>query len=141
MVADLQPLIRVKRHALEEKQKFLAQLYEQFEALEAAKAKLLEDRDKELERAKDMPPDMLSYLGPYVEGVKDKVAHIDEDIASLNKRIEIAREDMRAAFADVKKLEITQEAREAEEQAEIDKKESDELDEIAIEGFRRGQRD
>ena len=141
MAADLHPLIRVKRHALEEKQKFLAQLYEKSETLEAAKTKLLNDRDAELERAKEMPPDMLSYLGPYVEGVKDKVAQIDEDMASLNKRIDIAREDMRAAFADVKKLEITQETREAEEQAERDKKETDELDEIAINGFRRSQED
>ena len=48
---------------------------------------------------------------------------------------------MRRAFAELKKIEITQERREDEEEKAINKKESAELDEIAIEGFRRKQDD
>ena len=55
------------------------------------------------------------------------------------RRIEVARDDMRRAFAELKKIEITQERREDEEEKAINKKESAELDEIAIEGFRRKQ--
>ncbi|MGH1399304.1 MAG: flagellar FliJ family protein [Alphaproteobacteria bacterium] len=141
MAADLHALIRVKRHALEEKQKFLAELYENLDAQEQEKATLLRQRDEEVEKAKDMGVDMLTYLSPYLEGVKEKVAIIDAVISALDKRIESAREDMREVFAEVKKLEITQEKRETEEQAAQDKKQSDELDEIAIDGFRRGQED
>ncbi len=80
---------------------------------------------------------MMSYFGRYADAVKDRVEDIDEAAVKLETRIEIAREDMRAAFAELKKIEITQERREAREQAERDKKESAELDDIAIEGYRR----
>ncbi len=44
---------------------------------------------------------------------------------------------MRAAFADMKRVEIVHKQREVEERAKIDEKQSNELDEIGIEGFRR----
>ena len=43
----------------------------------------------------------------------------------------------RAAFAELKKVQITQRNREAEERAEEQAKEDRELDEIALEGYRR----
>jgi len=48
-----------------------------------------------------------------------------------------AQENVRAAFADMKRVEIVHERRQKEEQKEIDDKESRELDAIGIEGFRR----
>lgn len=44
---------------------------------------------------------------------------------------------MREAFAEFKKIEITQERREAEEYRAIEKKQAELLDEAAIEGYRR----
>jgi len=49
------------------------------------------------------------------------------------------QQDMSQAFNALKKIEITQERREDEELAALNKKESAELDDIAIEGFRRKQ--
>ena len=46
-----------------------------------------------------------------------------------------------AKLAELKKVEITQENREEEEQRGINKKESDELDDIGLEVFRRKQRE
>ena len=138
-MADLDPLIRVRRHVVDQKQKFLAELYRQAEELANQKNNLIEQLAEEREKIKDMGPEMLSYFGPYTEAVKARIKDIEEAAKKLDVRIDIAREDMREAFADLKKIEITQERREAEEKKELDKRESAELDEIGIETYRRRQ--
>jgi flagellar FliJ protein len=138
-MADLDPLIRVRRHVVDQKQKFLAELYRQSEELANQKNTLNEQLAEEREKIKDMGPEMLSYFGPYTEAVKVRVKDIEEAARKLDVRIDIAREDMREAFADLKKIEITQERREAEEQKELDKRETADLDEIGIETYRRRQ--
>lgn len=138
-MADLDPLIRIRRHIVEQKQKFLSELYRQAEELEGQKTSLLEQLAGERSKIQDMGVEMLSYLGPYTQAVNDRVEDIDESMQKLNTRIEAAREDMRQAFEDLKKVEITQESREAAAEAELAKKESDELDEIGLEVFRRQQ--
>ncbi|GJL84335.1 MAG: hypothetical protein DHS20C02_01100 [Micavibrio sp.] len=137
-MADLNPLIRVRKHVVEQKQKFLAELYRQAEELENQKKTLLDQLTEEREKSAEMDSaEMMGYFGRYADAVKDRVKDIDDAVAKLETRIDIARDDMRNAFAELKKIEITQDRREEEEQAEIDKKESDELDEIALEGYRR----
>jgi len=136
-MADLNPLIRVRKHAVEQKQKFLAELYRQAEELENQKKTLLDQLTEERKALETMSVEALTYFGHYSEAVKGRVADIDDAVGKLEVRIGIAQEDMREAFAELKKIEITQERREAEAQAEIDKKEADELDEIALEGYRR----
>lgn len=138
-MADLDPLIRVKKHVVEQKQKFLAELYRQAEELEGQKASLNEQMQEEQGRVQEMGVEMLSYFGPYAEAVKERVEEIEENIGTLNARIEIAREDMREAFAELKKIEITHERREDAEQKALDAKESKEMDEIGLDAYRRQQ--
>ena len=139
MAADLNPLIRVQKHALEQKQKFLAELYRQAEEYEGQKEHMLKTLEEEREKLDDMGVEMLRYFGPYEAGVDARVKEIDEALLTLNTRIDLAREDMREAFAELKKIEMTQEERDVAEQRDIDKKQSDELDEIGLEVFRRKQ--
>ena len=136
-MAKLDGLIRVRKHALDQKQKFVAELYRQAEELENQKVTLLTTLEEEREKVDEMGVEMLSYFGPYSKAVKERVQDIDEAASTLETRIEIAREDMREAFAELKKIEITKQNRDDAEEKAINKKESDELDEIAIEGFRR----
>ena len=136
-MADLNPLIRVRKHVVEQKQKFLAELYRQSEELENQKITLETTLADEREKVKEMGVEMLSYFGPYSEAVKERVGDIEDAMGKLDTRIEIAREDMREAFAELKKIEITQQRREEAEQKEITKKEIDELNEIGIENYRR----
>jgi flagellar export protein FliJ len=138
-MADLNPLIRVRKHVVEQKQKFLAELYRQADEMNRQKQNLIDQLAEEQEKIKDMPASMLSYFGPYTEAVRERIKDIAEAISKLETRIDIAREDMREAFAELKKIEITQERREEEEEKEINKKESDELDAIGLEVFRRKQ--
>lgn len=136
-MADLEALIRVRRHAVEQKQKFLAELYKQADELEGQKDTMLKTLVEERKKVDEMGVEALGYFGHYSEAVRGRVEDIDEAMKKLNNRIEIAREDMRDAFAELKKVEITQERREAEEDKELKKKESDLLDEVALEGYRR----
>ena len=138
-MADLDPLIRIRKHVVDQKQKFLAELYRQAEELDNQKKTMLDQLEVERKTVQDMGVEMLSYFGHYTSAVKERVADIDEARGKLEARIEIAREDIRDAFAELKKIEITQEAREDAEEAALNKRDSQELDDIAIESFRRKQ--
>lgn len=137
-MSDLDPLIRLRRHTVDEKQKFLSALYREAENLIQKRNALQNqlDTERELARADDAPDSILLF-GRYAENVRKKLEKFDEGIARMESRIEGAREDMRAAFAELKKVEIIKEQREVREKKEQDDKESRTLDEIAIDGFRR----
>lgn len=136
-MADLDPLIRIRRHALEQKQKFLADLYRQSEELERQKKTMLDTLLEERKKVDEMGVQALGYFGHYSEAVRGRVEDIDESLKKLQNRIEVAREDMREAFTEMKKIEITQDRRDAEEVRKQKKKDDSMLDEVALEGFRR----
>src|SRR5688572_17752076 len=105
-MADLNPLIRVREHTVEQKQKFLAELYRQAENLAAQKRALEDELAAERDKLKENNSvDMLKYFGVYTEAVKGRIENIESAIEMLNTRINIAREDMREAFAEFKKIE------------------------------------
>ena len=111
--------------------------YRQAEKLQDEKTTLERRLSEEIEKIKTMDVQMLSYFGPYARAVQGRIEEMEEGAKKLETRIEIAREDMRSAFADLKKIEITQERREQEERKALDKKETAALDEIGLETFRR----
>jgi flagellar export protein FliJ len=135
-MADLLSLIRLRKHTVEEKQKILSGLYREAENL-VAKKQAMEDQlleEKDLAR-KDSAA--AAFYGRYAENMRKKIEKMNEAIRKINLRIDAAREDVRAAFAEQKKIEIIQRSREEAERKAQNEKESEELDEIAIEGFRR----
>lgn len=136
-MADLNPLIRVRKHTVEQKQKALAELYRQAEELISQKKSLLDRLAVERQKVDEMGVEALGYFGRYSEVVRERAEEIDESMTMLESRIEVAREDMRLAFAELKKIEITQERRDEAEEAERNKKDDQILDEIAIDGYRR----
>ncbi len=102
------------------------------------KAALLRQMQDEREALKAMNTvEMITAFSAYAEAVKLRVADIDDAMRKLETRIEVAREDMREAFAEFKKIEITQDRREEAELAALEKKQAELLDEVALEGFRR----
>ncbi len=139
-MADLNPLIRLRRYTVDEKQKFLSALYREAENL-IQKRKILQDQldhERELARA-DESPDAILLFGRYAENVRKKLERFDLGIQKMESRIAGAQEDMRAAFAELKKVEIIKDQRDAREKKSQDEKESRALDDIAIDGFRRRQ--
>lgn len=141
-MADLDPLIRYRKYGVDEKRRFLARLYEEAEKLEAARQEAEENIEKERRLAEELgSAESLSALGRYTEAMRRKIKKIDESITKMENRIAAAQEDMRNAFAEMKKVEITQRGRKEREQSEEQQKEDNELDEIAIENYRRRTED
>lgn len=141
-MADLNPLIRLRRHSVDEKQKALSELYRQVEAFEARRHHLLDQLQKERDVIANNPQvEMIAYFGRFSDAVAKDVERINGQIAKLEARIRIAQDDIRNAFADLKRVEIVQRGREEKEKKEADKKETSELNEIGIDGFRRNAKD
>lgn len=137
-MADLDPLIRYRKHGVDEKQRVLARLYDISEQLEAEKQALIDQMEKEKALAEDSDsPDVAAFLGSYLTNARKKVAVIDGKRRKLEAEIAVAQEDMRNAFAEMKKVEITQRKRDERDRAEEQAKEDRDLDEIALEGYRR----
>lgn len=102
---------------------------------------MLDQLAEEKEKIKTMGAEMMVFFGPYAEGVKGRVVEIDEAAEKLEVRIQAAQDDMRDAFAELKKIELIQEARDKEAAQELLKKETQDLDAIAIDGFMRKEED
>ncbi len=137
-MADLAPLIRVRKHEVEQKQKTLAEFYRQAGILKDKRDAMETQLAIEAEKTKNMSDEMLGFFEPYAVSVRAQVEEIDEDRKKIEGLITMAQDDVRDAFAELKKIEIIDERRAEEQLAELEKKESDTLDEIAIDGFRRG---
>lgn len=137
-MARLDSLIKVRRYSVEEKQKVLAELFRQVERFEIRKRQFEAEIIKEREALeKEKTPEMLAYFGRYSQIVKRDVGRIEVELKKLDARIRLAQDDIREAFANLKRIEIVAANRkEAERKAQSDKEDS-ELDAIGIEGFRR----
>jgi len=137
-MADLEPLIKFRKHTVDEKRRFLAQLYREAEMMERQKQVIEDQMAHEIEMAKEMQTaEAQAYLGKYLEGARRKVKAMEMSLKKMDVRIAAAQEDMRAAFAEMKKIEITQRNRDERDAAALRKKEGQELDEIGIDLFRR----
>ena len=137
-MADLDGLIRYRKHIVDERQKILAQLFRQYEEIEEYKQSVLAQVDHEIEAAKVSEDlDVQSQLGLFVNASHNKVKKLELAQAKLDVKIAKAQDAVREAFAEQKKAEIVQRSRQKEERRKENKKESDELNEVAIEGFRR----
>lgn len=136
-MANLDPLIRVRKHNVEQKQKVLAELYKKAEELKNQRDALEAQLAIESEKSRELEIDMLGYFAAYVKETHRNIEAIDQERSKVEKQIRFAQEQLREAFAEQKKIEIIDKRRKDEEQAAQDKKESSELDEIAIDGHRR----
>ncbi len=139
---NLLSLIKLRRHNVDEKQKVLADLYRQIEILEMYKANLLERLKVEREVLdKSEMLEMYAYFGRFSQNIMNTIEKVDQDKGKLEMRIQIAQDDVREAFANMKRIEIVQQEREKAEKKKQADKESIEMDEIGIEGFRRKEDD
>ena len=133
-MARLDSLIRVKKHRVDEKQKALGRLYREMEELQDEKQAVLDQLEKERLIAEDMAGEVSvqqSYAA-FKERVKARLNGIKQKEARLDTRILVAQDDMKDAFADLKKVEIVDENRREKEKKERLKKENDSLDETGL---------
>jgi flagellar FliJ protein len=75
----------------------------------------------------------------YTEQIKRQRKMMDEQKEALEKKITTAKDSMMETFSELKKFEMTQKERDRLEAEERALKESNEMDAIGLEGFRRKQ--
>lgn len=137
-MARLDSLIRFKKHGLDEKQKALGELNALLSKLENDLVELEAEKDNEVEVAKQ--DIMLQMAMPqYLDAYKKRKEKIEQAIQNVEVRIEKAVDEIRDAFAELKKYQIVEERRKDREEKEILKKETQNFDQIAIERFARNK--
>lgn len=137
-MANLKSLIKLRRHNVDEKQKVLAELYRQVEIIEQNKNILIERlREERAVLDKNGTLEMYAYFGRFSLNIHRSLERMNEEKQKIEVRIQIAQDDVREAFANMKRIEIVQTERDKAEKKEQEDKEVRELDEIGIEVFRR----
>ena len=131
---SISTLIELKQRALDEKRRILVQLEEALEKLEKEEVDLKEAWAREADLAANQPQ-MASYFGPFSEGNEKQQNLCREKQGTIKQLIEVQRDQITEAFAELKQLEIAKEKREEEDEADAKRKENIELDEIGLRGF------
>ena len=137
-MAKLHGLIRFKRHDLDEKRQKLLALNVELETLRLAKKTLL-DRLQHEKNLAAVDVDVARNFGLYLNRMLKECGELDALIEHKLQEVQAATHVVQDAYLEVKKLEVTQEKRDDEEDARIDRIESNNLDDMGIEGFRRKQ--
>lgn len=143
-MADLSSLIRVKKFELDEKQKALGELNAVYNRMTDRLQTLEQEKESEQQAAQDMDAanqsvEMQVAFQHYMTGYKMRRAQIQAALQALDIKIEDAMDEIRDAFAELKRFETIHEARLQAEKDKRKKQDDMELDEIALENFRRKQ--
>ena len=138
-MANLDPLIRLNKFQLEEKQRVLSRLYADVQALEIQKSAILDSVESEKEATDLNSQDITMMRGflAYLQRSKTEVGLINDQISSLEIKITRAVDEMREAFGELKKIEITRDRRLEDIARENAKREDALFSEIALEIYRR----
>lgn len=137
-MADLKSLIRLRRFELEDKQRIIARLLAEVDRLLGTKENIL--RQGEIERDMAKAAGTVEAIGLYLvfdKRVRYTVQKLNQDLDKLEGRIAEAQDEMREAFGELKKIEITQDVRLAARKAELQRREMALFDDIALTIFRR----
>jgi flagellar FliJ protein len=137
-MADLKPLIRYQKYQLDEKQKFIARLYADAEKIYGHKQRLLDEVKRErtfVDSSQD--PRVITEFLTYQNRMKKRVDLANVEISRIEARLDIARDDLRESFTELKKFEIVQRNRLDKRRKMLEQRESQMFDAIALDIFRR----
>lgn len=131
---SLATLIDLKQRELDEKRRILVQLEEEMDRLLAEEAELKKALDREGRIAAEQP-DMARYFGAFAEGNEKQQDEARNKQATIHSLIEAQRDAIGEAFAELKQMEIAKEKMDEEEEADANRKETMQLDEIGLRNF------
>jgi len=136
-MADLSTLIRLHKHELDEKRQALTALYTQLNAIEQKQKDMEAAFERERQAAAQNADDIHFTFVRYAEKFKQQRKVIEDQKSAMEKKITAAKDSMMESFSELKKYEMTQAERDRLEAEERALKESNEMDAIGLEGFRR----
>ena len=131
-------LVRLHRWILDEKRQNLAdllQLAERFKEELGVLEQSLEAERTEASRTLDGALAFQTYIAPAL----DRRGKLRRTIANLDSEIELARDEVGAAFQELKKYETAQEIQERHQNAERRRRDQVILDELGVSLYRRNR--
>lgn len=132
----LATLIRVHQYKLDEKRRELADFERLRADLTTRRDRLEAELAAEQAAAKTVECGAFAY-GGFALGVISRREKLAASLAEIDVRIEAAREEVAAAFQELKRYEIVLAARQKKLRAELDRKEQMRLDEVSLDMHRR----
>lgn len=134
---DLHTLIRVRKWDVEERQRALASLLADEEKVLDFQRALERELEQEKAVASAASADQRYTLEPYIQRCRQRRDNIAAALILIREKINEAREHLAEAYRRLKTFEITQEQRDAAEEAEENRVEQIALDEMGIDLHRR----
>lgn len=132
----LATLIKMHRHALDEKRRALTDLENLRADLIGQREKLDADLVREQDVAKQTESGAFAYAG-FHQGYIQRRDRLIVSLAELEARIAAAQEDVSAAYQDVKRHEIALAARQRKQREEEERRAQNVLDEVSLDMHRR----
>jgi len=135
-VKPFDTLIRLSEQQLDDKRRVLAAIEDRLDAARQARAAIETELEAERQRASGSGEVAFGF-GAYMAEVINRRQRAEADIARIEAEADAAREEVRTAFAELKRYEITHQKKLAEIAKEQAMKQQDALDEIALQLDRR----
>ena len=132
MAKDLNSLIRVNEWVVDERRRELSDVLESLKGLEKGLQKLEKDLELEQKAAQSSPNEAGLLYGSYATSVILQRESLNAGIMKMEDNVAEARARLDISFRELKKFEITQESRDLKIVQEVDRKESIEMDELAL---------
>ena len=132
----LNNLIRLHKWQLNEKRQTLTDLERLRDQLNLQLEKLIAAGSQERAVAA-ASEDVLFAYGAYAVMALEKRETLSASLAAVEQRISAARDEVMVAFRELKRLELSLEAHQRRQRADADRREQQQLDEIALQGHRR----
>ena len=136
MAKDLNSLIRVNEWVVDERRRELSDVLESLKGLEKGLQKLEKDLELEQKAAQSSPNEAGLLYGSYATSVILQRESLNAGIMKMEDNVAEARARLDISFRELKKFEITQESRDLKIVQEVDRKESIEMDELALQVHR-----
>jgi len=140
-MADYKALIRIRRWELDEQRRQLGELNDALNTILNEKLRLLDELHREQKAVTEADFLAASAIGNFTDRILKQQRQLEQARRSIEQQIEEKTEEVRQAFQELKKFELAQEEIEAQEAAEQNRRETIELDDIAVDSHSRRQRE
>lgn len=140
MARDFKALVRLNDWEVDQKRRILADQLSQLENLIGLLQNLEEELKREQAHAASMPTEGGLFYGAYAEQAIQRREDYQRRIVDQEREVAGAREELRLAFLEFKKFEITEERRVSRIEADLSRDEQLDLNEIGIMAYNRKRR-
>ncbi|WP_353860368.1 flagellar FliJ family protein [Azospirillum formosense] len=139
-MSSLKTIIRLQKWKLDEKRRALAELQNLADRLQAEIERLKEEIAAERDTARGNVEYAFTYSN-YIQAAMERGKRLTQSMGQVEAQIAVATDEMAEAFQELKRYELAEEERLKREKEKLKRKEATMLDETALVGFRRRQRE